>query len=196
MQGSGNYVVGPYADNFVTTGGVTTNFSNYFNYPFFNNDGTIDNNIQNGDRWSTIVIRDLLEKGSNDNWENSQQESKKGTYKVWRYATENVIPGIEQQVNGISTGVVFKAKMIGSTEPLKEGTTLPQNEKDVIAALNSTDPNFGLRISMTLPSRPHSPTLSMTPTTSSRPGTAPTLSIRPFSAMEELDIALRLEYPI
>lgn len=144
VQGSGNYVVGPYAENFVTTGGVATNFSNYFNYPFFNNDGTIDNNnIQNGDRWSTIVIKDLLEKGSNDNWENSQQENKKGTYKVWRYATENVIPGIEQQVNGISTGVVFKAKMIGSTEPLKEGTTLPQNEKDVIAALNNSSADFG-----------------------------------------------------
>ncbi len=39
------------------------------------------------------------------------EEDDNGTYHIWRYATENTIPSVVAQKNGISTGVVFKAEL-------------------------------------------------------------------------------------
>lgn len=51
-----------------------------------------------------------------------------GDYNVWTYATENAIPApVENQVNGISTGVVFKATLTAAE-------TAPQTVKDAMAA--------------------------------------------------------------
>lgn len=33
-------------------------------------------------------------------------------YKIWRYATENTIPGVDEQKKGITTGVLFKGNII------------------------------------------------------------------------------------
>lgn len=108
VAATGNYVV----DYFATqkSAGINSNFSNYFNYAFFEDDGSLNNaNVQASDeRWYVSQISDVLANGDKDNWDNS---GNKGTYRVWRYLTENTIPGVEAQKNGISTGIVFKGKM-------------------------------------------------------------------------------------
>ncbi len=96
-----NYVVGPYAAVFNSS--LTSNFSTYFNYPFFNNSGKEDNS-----KWVATSIANVLSGGKPDNWG-------KNEYKRWRYATENVIPGEpSNQKLGVSTVIVFKGKMIPS----------------------------------------------------------------------------------
>ena len=50
----------------------------------------------------------------NDNDENWQPGSEGSTnYKIWRYATENTIPGINNQLHGITTGVIFQGYLRG-----------------------------------------------------------------------------------
>lgn len=111
----------------------TTGFNNHFIYPFFNENGTIDNNDENNDRWEGVLCEDVINKGKEDNL--SQQ------YKIWRYATENTIPTIEGQTNGVSTGVVFKGKMIATTAALNS------NDDDIKALAeainNSSTENRG-----------------------------------------------------
>lgn len=112
IGGSGNYVVDAYAKEKADP--IKSNYASYFNFPFFNEEGKVDN--PDGSRWSVTSIDDVLGKES-DNWKDKE-------YHIWRYATENTIPApSENQINGQSTGVVFKGKMI-ATE----------------AALNSDDP--------------------------------------------------------
>ncbi len=99
----GNYVVGPYNSIFGSTPG--TGFTNYFNYPFFENSGTFNDIESTADRWDVMLIDDVLNNGVPSG----------GDFKIWRYVTENVIPADEtRQVNGISTGVVFKGRLLGS----------------------------------------------------------------------------------
>lgn len=117
VYGGGNYVVGPYASIF---GGddLLSGFENYFNYSFFENDGTFNNSTMIGNRWDTYKVTDVLDdKRADDNYESADGSIKKGSYKVWRYVTENVIPaGPAKQQNGISTGIVFKARLNGTPE--------------------------------------------------------------------------------
>ena len=104
-----NYVVGPYATAFA--GDITTGFSTYFNYPFFNNDGGYSNNTWYADEISTVL------EGTGDLYEGGTY--KPGDYKVWRYVTENVIPGntVNQQ-KGITTTVIFKGKMVATDDAI------------------------------------------------------------------------------
>lgn len=111
VYSGGNYVVGPYAKEF---GGSTimTGFETYFNFPFFDENGSFNNETMSSTRWDVVKVDDVL-KGNQD---------QKKEYHIWRYVTENLIPENEsKQVNGISTGVVFKGKMIGSE--VSDGTT-------------------------------------------------------------------------
>lgn len=116
---SGNYVVGPNASVF---GGnaLTTGFSNYFNYPFFNDNGDYYNaTMTSSNQWDVYKISDVL---SADN--RKDDYNNKSDYFVWRYVTENVIPaGPAKQFNGISTGIVFKAKMVGTQFALGLGSS-------------------------------------------------------------------------
>lgn len=52
-----------------------------------------------------------------------------GDYKIWCYAKENTIPGIDNQKHNVSTGVVFKAE-------LAAGETASTAVKDAMAAGN------------------------------------------------------------
>lgn len=74
-------------------------------------------------------------------------------YKIWRYVTENTIPNEDAQVNGISTGVVFKGILTNA-----EGVAITGSEalyvynniyygawSDVEAAAQSTDAPAGLK---------------------------------------------------
>ncbi|MDE6510687.1 MAG: Mfa1 fimbrilin C-terminal domain-containing protein [Muribaculaceae bacterium] len=129
---NGNYVVGPYAAEFskaastfvyedsesgnpiLGTSTITLEgqpLVDYFNFPFFDKNGLFNSDEMNvGGKWDVVKIEDVLSNGSKDNYNNKQE------YNVWRYVTENIIPSIEDQVNGISTGVVFKAKMIPAVD--------------------------------------------------------------------------------
>ncbi len=102
---TGNYVVGPYAKQF--SDGVNSNFSTYFNYPFFDDNGTYNNaTMTTSTQWDVYDIDEVL-KGENDEYKTKEHH-------IWRYVTENVIPaGPAKQLNGISTGIVFKGKMMG-----------------------------------------------------------------------------------
>lgn len=113
---AGNYVVGPYADKFSSTN--NEGFYSWFNFSFFENDGQFNNEEMSADRWDVAKISDVLA-GRGDNYvgkDNKEDEitHQEGDYKVWRYVTENVIPGVNDQVYGISTGVVFKGRLTGA----------------------------------------------------------------------------------
>ncbi len=112
----GNYVVGPYASVFGGEDPLKTGFSQYMNFAFFDNDGSFNNNVMSSSaRWDVVKVKDVL-KGTPDNYVNPNVAgSTAGQYRIWRYVTENVIPvNSGKQVNGISTGVVFKGKLLGS----------------------------------------------------------------------------------
>lgn len=98
-----NYVVGPNAAIFNNPDFTTFIPADYFYNPFFDATGRMNyNNFMSG----ATNVAEYFGKATDDNYE-------KGTYKIWRYAVENVIPATpSNQQNGISTGVVFKAKMI------------------------------------------------------------------------------------
>ena len=130
----GNYVVSYYNGKTGYTVPLEGNYSNFFNYPFFNEDGSIDNtSIQNGDRWGTVRIEDVLKSTANDT---------SNPYKIWRYCTENAIPAgsgpdpSKNEVNGNSTGIVFKAKINGNEELLSDGT-VDESVKDLIRTLQN-----------------------------------------------------------
>lgn len=50
--------------------------------------------------WNWTSLASL---GTNDNYD--------GDYKIWCYAKENTIPGVNEQKHNVSTGVVFKAEL-------------------------------------------------------------------------------------
>lgn len=102
----GNYVVNVLAPKML--GPISSDFSTYYNYPFFNNAGEIDNPTLSD--WYTSEISIVL-KGESDNYKEKE-------YHIWRYCTENTIPGAYNQKNGQSTGIIFKGKIVGSDEAL------------------------------------------------------------------------------
>ncbi len=110
----GNFVVGPYASKFQNSN-IEKDFTQYFNYAFFENNGSFNNNAWAADRWDVVKISDILN-NTPDQYVNNDKKIEKGSYRIWRYVTENAIPGIDQQVNGISTGVVFKGELKGSNK--------------------------------------------------------------------------------
>lgn len=86
-------------------------FADYFNFCLGhqdNNTWSIDETAR--DQWYTSLISDVIKKeeDNDDKWNNGH--SRDG-YRIWRYATENTIPGMNKQENGISTGIVFKGKI-------------------------------------------------------------------------------------
>lgn len=107
-----NYVVGPNWESFQgfefkATEAIpnpTYDFTQYFNYPYFDNYGNIDNSSVQNDKWGTSLIADVLNR-ENDNYNDK-------TYHIWRYVTEHTLPSEGQQQKGISTGVIFKGKII------------------------------------------------------------------------------------
>ena len=93
--------------------------SDHFYYVYTPNDITTPNY-----EW-TEITKVTGEDGTEDNddeWNSTSATEKQG-YKIWRYATENTIPGTTNntfQKKGITTGVVFK----GELKAVKGGTTV------------------------------------------------------------------------
>lgn len=109
-----NYVVDTDAsvksDGSIITGKT---YGDYFNFclgSVKNGNWAIDPDARN--QWYTSGISDILTPGIDDNDNDWNSGHTKGDYKIWRYVTENTIPNIDRQQIGITTGVVFKGKMI------------------------------------------------------------------------------------
>ncbi len=67
--------------------------------------------------WKSILTKDLTQ---TDNWEGTAGGTtdydgthKLNEYYIWQYCKENTIPKIEMQLNGFSTGIVFKGQLSG-----------------------------------------------------------------------------------
>lgn len=111
LETSENYVVDTDAaaknDGSIIENGA---YGDHFNFCLGNpeNDWTIDEYARL--QWFTSKISDVL---ADDNQDDHQDWTGHGDYKIWRYVTENTIPGAtSNQKVGISTGIVFKGKMI------------------------------------------------------------------------------------
>lgn len=116
-----NWVVGPMAAAFQTyTSESLGDLENFFSNKLNNNNASRN--------WT--AIKSLNKDDNHDTtWDEDNDEAKAG-YKIWRYATENTIPqaadgGSSAQKKGITTGVVFKGKIV-----IKEGSRLAETVKD------------------------------------------------------------------
>lgn len=69
-----------------------------------------------------------------------QQQKANDDYHIWRYVTENTIPNRSHQTYGISTGVVFKGKLLAKKMDGNTGENTDEDEhavnKDLLAAIN------------------------------------------------------------
>ncbi len=113
---SWNYVVDTDAEQKKGDINASYPFADYFNFCLGhqdNNTWSIDETAR--DQWDTSLISDVIKKDedNDDKWNNNH--SRDG-YRIWRYATENTIPGMNKQENGISTGIVFKGKIQVTTD--------------------------------------------------------------------------------
>lgn len=122
---SSNYVVDTDAaekgsGSIITDNAYSTHFNFCLGHTPENGTWIIDETARN--QWFTSKISDVVTHGVEDNpaWSGT------GNYRIWRYVTENTLPGIERQQNGISTGIVFKGQMIapeGVTGTLADALT-------------------------------------------------------------------------
>lgn len=105
VETSQNYVVDTDAAD--KNAGIE-DYTQYFNFCLGdkNNDWLINENARN--QWFSSKIDEVI-KSEND-------EYGKKEYHIWRYVTENTIPRQELQTNGVSTGIVFKGKMMPTAE--------------------------------------------------------------------------------
>lgn len=85
--------------------------NNYFS-TLFNLNATSFGTELNRGGWESVDYSSLLS-GTKDSW-NDKMHTGENTrdYRIWRYVTENVIPVADNQINGLSTGIVFKGQII------------------------------------------------------------------------------------
>lgn len=110
---SNNYVVSPF---FVEKAAGTFDGTHFFS-PLNRADFTYET-------YDYVNINDWADNAKDDddaNWEGIQG------YKIWRYVTENTIPGIDNQKAGISTGIVFKGRIINATGLMGEAINAGKN---------------------------------------------------------------------
>ena len=134
VETGSNYVVDTDADFKATADLKTvsnTKFAEHFNFCFGDaKEGgkwTINENARN--QWYTSDISTVLA-GEEDNpsWTGA------AGYRIWRYVTENTIPGNNEQKHGISTGIVFKGKMI-----VPEAFEEDEHYKNLYNIINNAD---------------------------------------------------------
>ena len=132
VETGSNYVVDTDAEfKANTTLNKNLNFAEHFNFCLGDategSKWTINQNARN--QWYTSDISTVLA-GEEDNPEWTGADG----YRIWRYVTENTIPDINGQKHGISTGIVFKGKMIVPGE-------LEKNEhyKNLYNVINNAD---------------------------------------------------------
>ncbi len=105
----------------------------HFNYPLYNSQGAITENTRR--QWNTVLINEVLGYDEdNEGWANNKVEDA-GGYHIWRYVTENTIPGDEDhQKTGLTTGIVFKGRLVAD-EALKDEET---GHKSLYEAITGT----------------------------------------------------------
>lgn len=122
-----NYVVSP--NQAFKLNPVWANSATYF----FNNNGTFVDGFDFETLTYTSVESVLGNDEDNDeNWNAGEGVDKTG-YRIWRYATENTVLGIDEQVHGISTGVYFKTVLEAA-----------EGNDDLKAAMEAKSPLYAL----------------------------------------------------
>lgn len=113
-------------------------FATYFNYPFFNSDGSIDNT--DNTRWEEYLCSEVVKGEPDDNPDSWNAAGNLPRYHIWCYTGENTIPSIEGQINAVSTGVVFKAKYSSPypTTDLESDNFVKRNNAMVAQAVNNS----------------------------------------------------------
>lgn len=107
-----NYVVDTDVDFKKGTLNADSEYEKHFNFCLGNvdkkNNWSINKEARN--QWYNKDIKEVLQSGEDDNYGTTP------SYKIWRYVTENTIPSNDNlQRNGISTGIVFKGKIISTS---------------------------------------------------------------------------------
>ncbi|MCH5318694.1 MAG: Mfa1 fimbrilin C-terminal domain-containing protein [Paramuribaculum sp.] len=131
IEGATNFVVDTDADaknsNSISTAASSpNNTTEHFNFCLYTSDEEDPNGTAyNRDGWYTDKITDVLQGKYYDTWNGKNG----GTYKIWRYVTENTIPGEKNQKTVQSTGVVFKGKIQAG-----EDIANTYNTKDAVAS--------------------------------------------------------------
>lgn len=106
----GNYVVSPY---FETTTALRGNAN--FNYSMVD----VNNNLIAPELWKYDLISSITN-GREDNvqWDNEYKDKFENlngrNYYFWKYSTPNTIPGIDYQIKGNTTGVLFRGFITAS----------------------------------------------------------------------------------
>lgn len=115
LCGGDTYIVDTDADEKNTKSIISNKkYSEHFNFCL----GHVNDNVWTIDpsarsQWYVSRISDVLDTSAPDDNSSWTGTDTYGDYKIWRYVTENTIPGeTKMQTNGITTGVVFKGKMI------------------------------------------------------------------------------------
>lgn len=87
-----------------------------------------DQHMTNTDEW---IWKSIVNLTQTDNWEGTAGGTTDydGThnlneYYIWQYCKENTIPKIEMQLNGFSTGIVFKGQLSGDLVTAANGQTI------------------------------------------------------------------------
>lgn len=110
----------------LTESAAIAQLKDHFNFCLFDDNGKINDNTRK--QWDNYRLADVLGNEEDNDWSSNT----KPDYHIWRYVTENTIPGDDNhQKSGISTGVVFKGK-------LEAGTNLQTIHADLYAAINGT----------------------------------------------------------
>lgn len=97
-----NYVVSPNAD--LKSSEQASSLSRLFFSPLYAEGQTVNPKSFNYTAFTSLTIQ--------DNWNGPDR------YKFWTYCTENTIPGVQTQHEGITTGVYFKGQILPSAEPV------------------------------------------------------------------------------
>ncbi len=104
VENATNYVVdSDWADKLAVVGNEADINAANFLYPMSANPST----------WNFTPMSALTQ---DDNWTGTAAEGSHSLddYKIWRYATENTIAGADRQVKGITTGVVFRGRLVAT----------------------------------------------------------------------------------
>ena len=144
IEGLNNYVVDTDAGTKSAVQGYdpktkNTDYIAHFNFPLYDS-----NNGYNKTEWYVDNIKDVLDESKqSDLWGTPEGQTTAGSYKIWRYVTENTIPGIDQQKTVQSTGVVFKGRILpGADLATKSEGYLSQA---VVEALQEAEKAVGSR---------------------------------------------------
>ena len=100
------------------TGYTVATASNAFNFPLYKGEAIsthpADGEVYeyNLDALSSMNLTALANNGTKDTWTGENG----GKYNIWRYVTENTIPGTDPQKHIQSVGVIFKARMFAGDD--------------------------------------------------------------------------------